>query len=298
MFMPHKAGKELDELDSRAREEEEGAKFEKKFLSDFPHFTTHPGDVRALSAFRREFKLARYDDLDIFVVMRRDDRDISAERAFHTDDTKNEVVFFTKSGGRKRALEARGHDVKKVNLERRTESERADVVIMLDPKTSVTKRLLENVAPGGWVLCRLKAANSLRARGKYTFKGVIEKKGGNASMSRHEEAGFWKNVEVDSEESFGKASNSEGEDVVTYQEAKEKVRVARMPETDVFKSYSKLIKMAEEQNPEAAARGETLLSCVVMIDGAEVKITINTALPAKNGEHDDDIIVMRKNLAG
>lgn len=246
--------------------------------------------MRALAAFRREFKLFNYDNLDIFVLSY-DDRDVSAEHVFGEE---SDVVFFTKGGGKRRALEARGHEARKANLEKRSAGERADVVIMLDPSIQVTKRLVEHVEPGGWILCRIGAANSLRARGKYEFKGVIEKSGEGASISRREDATFWKSVEVDSEESFRQASGAE--DVVSYEEAKQKVGDAGFSESDVFKSYSKLIRMAEEQNPELLARGETLLPCRLTVDGKEIEIMVNTALPAKAGEHDDAIIVMHKKL--
>src|SRR3989344_559219 len=97
----HVGDKKVVELGVAANENDGG---EKKFLNDFPHFTAHRGDVRALSAFRRKFKLNRYDDLDIFVVMGHDDSDVSAERVFESDDTENNVVFFTKNGGRMRSL--------------------------------------------------------------------------------------------------------------------------------------------------------------------------------------------------
>lgn len=286
--MPSKKGAGLEQPD------QEDIELERSLRNDFPQFTAHHGDVRALGAFRREFiRPNRYEHLNIFVLAH--EGDVSADRVF-AEDEENNVVFYSTSKGVERALEARGHEAKKSNLERRTESERADVFIMLDPNVRVTKRLLENVAPGGWILCRLAAANSMRARGKYVFKGTIEKKGENASLSRREDPKFWKSVEVDSDKSFQGASNPDAEDVVAYEEAREKVRAAGMSEHDVFKSYSKLIEMAEEQNLEAVARGETLLKCTLTVDGKEKEITVNTALPAKQGEHDDLIIVMRKNL--
>ena len=153
----------------------------------------------------------------------------------------------------------------------------------------------------GWVLCRIDTANSLRARGKYDFKGVVEKDGSVAHSSRENDPTFWKSVEVDSEEAFRSAPPSEG--VVTYLEAAQKVSEAqdagvRGMTDNIFESYSKLIKLAEEQNTDLVASGDTELTLTLMVgkkdQQTEKTLTINTALPTKRGEHDDKIIVMRK----
>jgi len=290
--MPHKTAEKLEQPDNESEKE-----FEETFLRDFPHFTAHRNDIRALAAVRRKFNLGRYNDLNVFVLAH--DRDISAECVFSRDE-ENNVVFYSTSKAIKRALEARGHDAKKANLEQHAESERADIFIMLDPEISVTKRLRENIAPRGFVLCRLQTANSLRAHG-YSFRAIVEMNNGTPSFSRHDDPTFWKSVEVDSETSFQEASDPDNEGVVTYEKAKQKVREAQdagisgMSVNNIFESYSKLIKMAEEHNPGAIASGETVLSFTVMIKDKEVTISnINTALPAKKGEHDDDIVVMKK----
>ncbi len=201
-----------------------------------------------------------------------------------------------------RALEARGHEAKKANLEQHLENERANIFIALDPELSITKRLRQNIAPRGFVLCRLKAANSLRAYG-YSFKALVDMSGETPSLSRHDDPTLWKSVEVNSESSFREASDAGGDDVVTYEEARQKVREAgnagipEMSENNVFESYSKLIKMAEEHNPNALAEGKTILSFTIMVKDKEVTISnINTVLPLKKGEHEEDIFVMRKGL--
>ncbi len=281
-----------------ANDNKSDEKFEHAFLRDFPHFTANRRDVRALAAIRRKFKLGRYEDLNVFILAY--DHDISAERVFARDD-ENNVVFYSTSKAVKRALEARGHAAKKADLEKHAESERADIFIMLDPEISVTKRLRQNIAPRGLVLCRLSAANSLRSYG-YSFRAIVEMSGGTPSFSRHDPA-FWKGVEVDSETSFREASNADNEGVVTYEKAKQKVQEAKqvgipeMSENNVFESYSKLVAMAEKHNVDAVARGETMLSCTINVGEKEVTISdINTVLPAKKMEYDDDIVVMKKGL--
>lgn len=274
-------------------------KFEDVFLRDFPRFRANRNDVRALSAVRRAFKLGRYEDLNVFILAY--DHDISAERVFARDD-ENNVVFYSTSKAVKRALEARGHAAKKADLEEHAESERADIFIMLDPEISVTKRLRQNIAPRGLVLCRLSAANSLRSYG-YSFRAIVEMNGGTPSLSRHDDPTFWKSVEVDSETSFREASSADSENVVTYEKAKQKVQEAKkagipeMSENNVFESYSKLVAMAEKHNSDAAARGETMLSFTINVGDKEVTISdINTVLPTKKTGYDDDIIVMKKGL--
>ena len=69
-----------------------------------------------------------------------------------------------------------------------------------------------------------------------------------------------------------------------------------MSENEVFESYSRLIKIAEENTPGAFARGETLLPCVVTFKDKQIDLgMIDTVLPTKKGENDDKIIVMKKN---
>ena len=272
----------------RLEKDDEG--FQEVFLRDFPRFRERLGDVRALRAFRREFKLANYENMDIFVLVH--EGDVSADRVFEEEGT---VVYFTNKSGEKRALEARGHQAKKTDMERQGSSERADVVIMLDPSIRTTKNLLARVKPNGWVLCRLDTANSLRARGSYSFRAMIEKSDDAATLSRREKEDFWQSLEVDSDKSFQKASAVEHEGVATYEEAKKTLKDVGMSHDNVFENYSSLIKRAKEQNPQAVARGETLLTCRVEVDGQEKEITVNTALPTKEGDYDDAIIVMKKN---
>ncbi|MBI2611009.1 hypothetical protein HYW60_03710 [Candidatus Kaiserbacteria bacterium] len=296
-FKIRSENKKLD-LDA-ANNNESNEQFEDAFLRDFPRFTANRSDVRALAAVRRKFKLGRYHDLNIFVLAH--DRDVSAERVFGRDE-ENKVVFYSTSKAIKRALEARGHEARKADLEQHAESGRADIFIMLDPEISVTKRLRANIVPRGLVLCRLKNANSLRAYG-YSFRAIVDMNGGTPSLSRHDDPTFWKSVEVDSEGAFREASSEQNEGVVTYEQAKEKVREAReagipgMSENDVFESYSTLIEMAEEQNRGALERGETMLSLTAKVGEKEVTISgINVVLPTKKSGHDDDIVVMRKGL--
>lgn len=287
--------------DNESNDNKSDEKFEDAFLRDFPHFTANRQDVRALAAVRRRLGLGRYHDLNIFVLMKKGDRDVSAERVFSSDD-ENNVIFYSTSKAIKRALEARGHDAKKANLEQHAESERADIFIMLDPEISVTKRLRQNIAPRGLVLCRLSAANSLRSCG-YSFRAIVEMNGSTPSLSRHDDPAFWKSVEVDSETSFREASSADNEGVVTYEKAKQKVQEAKkagipeMSENNVFESYSKLVAMAEKHNSDAAARGETMLSFTINVGDKEVTISdINTVLPTKKTGYDDDIVVMKKGL--
>jgi len=293
--------KKKSELDTANENDDNKSdeKFEDAFLRDFPHFTANRNDVRALATIRRKFKLGRYEDLNVFVLAY--DDDVSADRVFARDD-ENNVVFYSTSKAVKRALEARGHAAKKADLEEHAESERADIFIMLDPEISVTKRLRQNIAPRGLVLCRLNAANSLRSYG-YSFRAIVEMNAGTPSFSRHDDPVFWKSVEVSSETSFREASKADNEDVVTYEKAKQKVQEAKkagipeMSENNVFESYSKLIAMAEKHSPDAVERGETMLSCTINVGEKEVTISdINTVLPAKKSERDDDIVVMKKGL--
>lgn len=294
MLKKSKLGEKIDQSDAGADKE-----FEKKFLGDFPKFTSHLGDMRALSAFRREFKLHNYDDLSVFVLAH--GRDVSAEQVFAKDE-ESDVVFYSTSRGVKNALEARGHDAEKKNLSKQSSGERADVFIMLDPDVRVTRTLLGNVAPGGWVLCRLGVANSLRTRGKYEFKAVIEKDGASARLGRRDDPTFWESVTVHSDESFREAAGGE-EGVVTYAEAEQKVREAKeagvpgMMSNNVFKSYTKLIEMAREKNPNLVARGETELPFSLIVKGETIDLgTLNTVLPleASAADDEDTIIVMKK----
>jgi len=286
--------------------EKEDSEFEKDFYNDFPNFTAKREDVRTLSAIRRTFKLGAYDNLNIFVLSYdRENRDISTERVFEDEDSNNRVVFFTKDRGKLKALEARGHEGKKTDITKHKTGERADIIVMLDKAIRITSRLIGQAAPGSWLIVRgVKAANSLRARSKYAFKGVAEQRGGYAHVSRHEDPNFWKKAEVNSEDSFRQASDAEDEDVVTYEDARravaeaEKAGVSGMSEDRVFESYSKLIEMAEkaDYNHSALADGETLLKLVITEEKngvvVEKEITVNTALPARTGQYDDTIFVM------
>ncbi|MBI4093752.1 hypothetical protein HY417_02205 [Candidatus Kaiserbacteria bacterium] len=293
MFKPH------DTNEPELSDAPEDAEFDDAFLRDFPHFTAHRKDVRALGAVRRKFGLGRYSDLNVFVLAH--DRDVSAERVF-AKDNENNVVFYSTRSSIKKALERRGHAAKKTNLEQHAGSERAEIFIALDPELSITKRLRENIAPEGWVLCRVRAANSLRRFG-YTFRAVVDMSSHTPSLSRHDDPAFWKSVQVDSEKAFREASSEKNEGVVTYEEARQKVKEAKdagisgMSEENVYESYAKLIEMAEEQNPGAAAQGETMLSITVPAGEKQTTIAgINTVLPTKKSEHDDDIVVMRRGL--
>ena len=127
--------------------------------------------------------------------------------------------------------------------------------------------------------------------------------GNTPSLSRHDDPNFWKSVQVDSEKAFREASSEKSEGVVTYEDARQKVKEAKdagipgMSEQEVFESYAKLIEMAEEQNPGAAAEGETMLSLTVPAREKQITLAgINTVLPTKKSEHDDDIVVMRRGL--
>jgi hypothetical protein len=296
MFMPGKKQEIVRPKEADHADAAEDKEFEKQFLNDFPHFTAHKGDMRAIAAFRREFKLWNHDNMNIF-IMAGASRDISAERIFAKDE--NDVVFYSSSKGMKRALEARGHEAKKMDLERKSADERADIFIMLDPGVRATKQLLHNIAPRGWVLCRLSTANSLRAHGRYDFKGIITRDGDEASISRRDDPTFWKSVEVDSEEEFRNASTADTEGVASYAEAKEKVKEAReagisgMHEENVLESYKKLVRLAEEQRQNSA--DETNLSYTTTKEGVELTIVgINAVLPTKKDERSEDIIIMKK----
>lgn len=60
---------------------------------------------------------------------------------------------------------------------------------------------------------------------------------------------------------------------------------------------NRLVDVAEKHNPGAIARGETMLSFTTKINDTEVTMTgINTVLPTKKTEHDENIVVMRKSL--
>jgi len=55
--------------------------------------------------------------------------------------------------------------------------------------------------------------------------------------------------------------------------------------------------MAEQQNQDAVARGETMLSLTIKVGGKDVVVTgINIILPTKKAEHENDIVVMKKGL--
>lgn len=294
MTTPRKKN-DLEVLDAHS---EDDVEFEKDFLRDFPNFTAHRKDVRALSAVRRKFNLGQYRDLNVFVLAF--NRDVSAERVFASDE--NNVVFYSTRSSIKKALERRGHEAKKADLEHHAGGERAGIFIALDPELSITKRLRENIAPQGFVLCRVQAANSLRRYG-YTFRAIVRMNDKTPSISRHNDPTFWKSVQVNSEKAFREASEKKNEGAVSYEEARQKVREAKesgipgMSEDNVFESYSKLIEMAEEQNPGAEARGDTMLSITVPTEEKEATIgNINTVLPTKKSEHDDDIVVMKKGL--
>lgn len=294
MAAQHKKS-DLDILDTPS---EDDVAFEKDFLRDFPNFTAHRKDVRALSAVRRKFNLGHYRDLNVFVLAF--NRDVSAERVFASDE--NNVVFYSTRSSIKNALLRRGHEAKKADLESHAGGERAEIFIALDPDLSITKRLRENIAPQGFVLCRVQAANSLRRYG-YTFRAIVRMNDKTPSISRHNDPTFWKSVQVNSEKAFREASDKKNEGVVTYEEARQKVQEAKeagipgMSEDDVYESYSKLIEMAEEQNPGAEARGETMLSITVPAEEKVATIgNINTVLPTKKSEHNDDIIVMKRGL--
>jgi len=108
---------------------------------------------------------------------------------------------------------------------------------------------------------------------------------------------------VDSDQSFRESSNKNNEGVVTYEQAAQKVKEAHaagvpgMSESDFFRSYSRLVEMAEEMNQEAVARGETMLSITIKVGEKDVAITgINIVLPTKKAENDNDIVVMKKGL--
>lgn len=271
--------------------------FESAFLRDFPHFTANREDVRALAAVRRRLNLGKYEDMNIFVLMH--NKDVSADRVFASDE-ENNIVFYSKRGSTMRALEMRGHEAKKANLEQHAENERADVFIALDPNLSVTTRLRQNIIPGGYVLCRLPAANALRPYG-YRFRAVVTMGSGTPTLSRHNDPTFWKSAQVGSDKELREAGSAEGEGVVTYEYAKQKVHEAKeagvpeMSEADVFGSYSKLIHKAERENPGAVAQGETTLSFSIIVDESEAMISgINTVLPTKKIGHYEDIVVMKR----
>jgi hypothetical protein len=276
------------------QDDQSDAKFE-KHLSDFPYFTAKREDIKAIREFRSTFALRKWEDLRVFVI---ESRDVSADREFDRDSDSEEsnVTFFSESKGKRRAYEARGYDPEKTGaLERRTLSEGADVVIALDSDPKVTPHFLKNIAAGGFVLCRIGTATALRAEGKYELVAV--KSGGG--LERRKGAEFWKTQEVDSESSFREASGAEG--AMTYEDAEKKVLEAKekgvpgMQESDIFGSYSRLIKMAEEQRPEMLALGKTTLPLEVAVHGEIIDLgEINTVLPTKPGEHEDDVIVMRK----
>lgn len=297
-FGPSSAAPEAANNNSELNDSE----FQKNILNDFPHFTNHREDVRLLSAVCKKFNLNNYKNLNVFVLAYdKENRDVSAGKAFG----ENEVVFFTKNKGRLKALEARGHEAEKRDLTRGKAGEQADVIVMLDSSITITKKLLENAAPGAFMIIRgAKAANTLRAHGTYTFKGIVESGSGNAHVSKHEDPNFWKNAEVDSEESFKEASDKAEEGIVTYEEAREKVLEAKkagvsgMHEERVFESYSRLTKMAEEQNTGAFAEGETklMITLATKEGGVETstELKINIALPVKKGLYEDTVFVMRK----
>src|SRR3989344_2483656 len=291
------AAQKPDEQDEADKE------FGGNFLRDFPHFTAHQGDMRAMYAARRLCKLWRYEDLNIFVLIGEGkDRDISAERVLGKDD-ENNVSFYGTKRSVVRALNTRGHEAHKTNLEQHYVGERAEVFVMLDPEVRVTPKLLRHIEPRGFVWSDIKTANALRAHGSYRFIGAGRQDGGLAFGSRENDPTFWKNAEVDSDASFEIASGEGGEGVVTYTEAARKVNeahdagVAGMTD-DIFKSYKKLIEWAEKQNSELVARGETELPLTLMVskkgNEKEWSTTINTLLPTKVGEHEDKMIVMRK----
>src|SRR3989344_3129364 len=95
MFKPH------DTNEPEGGSAPEDAEFEDPFLRDFPNFTAHRKDVRALAAVRRKFNLGRYSNLDVFVLAY--DRDVSADRVFAKDE--NNEIFYSTRSSIKKALE-------------------------------------------------------------------------------------------------------------------------------------------------------------------------------------------------
>ena len=255
----------------------------------------HMKDIRALRAFRNAFSSIKHADpenLNIYVI--HPDFDVAFARAFGLKSSENLTVL-SSSKGERRILERQAYKTTKGQAERKQLPEKQDIVIVMDDSIRPTSRLLKNVAPGGWVLWPLAAANTLRGMGKYRCMGLIDKESASPSVKSIGED-FWKKAGVETDDELRGAPEEGG--VVTYEKAMLAVQNAYGTTHDVVKHYKKLIELAEKQNASAIANGATEVICSIEKDGATIEVLVNLILPLREAEFrskgTNDLVIFKK----
>jgi len=291
MFMPKMGA--MERPDGEDTEEARFAEELERDLKTDPYLKVHQSDIKAFRAFRREFKLNRFEPEELNIYVIHPDRNVAISRAFRKGDSIPHFTFLEDSGSEARMLEKKsGLTVVKGKAERHENPEKSDIVVLLDENVRPTRHLLGNVEAGGWLLCRMKNANAVRSTGKYELMGVIEKEGGAPRIERRAHD-LWKKAEITSDEELQSASAESGE--VSYAEAREAVEKAGLSTKNVLESYKKLIQMAEEQNASRVAMGETQLPCTVEgKNGESIEMVVNTVIPLKEAEQNGENIVVFK----
>src|SRR3989344_4524419 len=298
MFMPGKYGEPTQEpRDEHVREKTEhgfNEKLEVDLKSD-RYLEVHKTDIKAFRAFRRTFHLDRLnaDSLNIYYV--HPERNAAITRAFekngkvpHFDvltESKDEAAMFAEKSGLP--------DVKKGDAEWHRTAERMDIVVVLDPEIRLTHHLLKNVAPGGWLLCRI--AEAARLRGKYKFMGVVERGSGDPHVREYGDE-FWEKVEVRSDDEYSSAQKLEG--VVTKEKAQATLDRAglKVKDNDVIKTYAEFLDRLRDEGAEMTPEGNLVYMAKIKQGKEEVeeRVEFDPRLPTKAGEHEDDIVVMKK----
>ncbi len=277
--------------------------FEKELSRDLKSDTyleVHHTDIKAMRAFRRTFHLDRIDPENLSIYVVHPERNMAITRAFKKGDSIPNFTFLTEKRSERDMLKKKSgfENVVKGDPAHQHLAERADIAVVLDKDVLPREKFLKQIAPGGWILCRMNMANSLRSTGLYKLKGVIESGTTSVDTSVGEE--FWEKMQVKSDAQFQEAGKNDAEGVLTYSEAKDTLDKLDKPalrelgirdKENVLESYQKLIEKAREQNSIPDAEGN--LTLVIKGEGTDVKITLKTHLPTMPGQHEDDIIIMK-----
>lgn len=239
-------------------------------------------DTKIGEILKREFKGLGRREEDLKFLIFGAGRKVDFTRGWSTKPEN--FTFIESTGSKKQFLEEHGYDALKKNAEMYIAEEKADIVVALDEEMEASWRFLKNVAPNGYLLCRVEMAKGAERTGKYEMMGVMSVLGNQWSFLSSRESGV---VENDAE--FEKAPKVRG--AVSYEEAREVLEKLHRPTNDVFTEYQKLINETIAQNENAAEDGETTLT---FTDPARnISLEVNTVLPRANGS-DEDIYVLKK----